>query len=104
MDACGCDVYATPIEANSDGGATVLDVGDGIGVIDHELLSRGASRAVLVEASPAYLELAREEAGKADLLDRIDIVAADFVRHAGDIEPADIGGVHVRLARRLLRA
>lgn len=118
MDGCGCDDYATPIdgriakrdrdsyhskgpdrttrmlldmiEANSEDGATVLDVGGGIGVIDHELLKTRASRAVLVEASPAYLEVAREEAREADLLDRMEIVAGDFVRHAGDIDAADI--------------
>ena len=67
-----------------------LDVGGGIGVIDHELLKTRASRAVLVEASPAYLEVAREEAREADLLDRLEIVAGDFVRHAGDIDAADI--------------
>ena len=118
MDSCGCDEYASPIdsgiarsdrdsyhssgpdettrmlldmiEANSDAGASVLDVGGGIGVIDQELLKAGASRAVLVEASPAYLEVAREEADKADLLDRMQIVAGDFVRHAGDIDAADV--------------
>jgi len=118
MDKCGCDEYASPIdagvaqsdrdtyhsngpdqttrmlldmiEANSDEGASLLDVGGGIGVIDHELLKTNASSAVLVEASPAYLEVAREEAQKADLLDRIRIVAGDFVRCAGDIDAADI--------------
>jgi hypothetical protein len=66
MDSCGCDDYATPIdtgtaqadrasyrakgpdrttrmlldmiEANTEDRATLLDVGGGIGVIDHELL------------------------------------------------------------------
>ena len=118
MDSCGCDEYASPIdenialsdrdsylssgpdettrmlldmiEANSDPGASVLDVGGGIGVIGHELLKAGASTAVLVEASPSYLKVAREEAGKANLLDRMQIVAGDFVRHAGDIDAADI--------------
>ena len=118
MDGCGCDEYATPldrgiarrdrdryhskgpdrttrmlldmIEADSGDGATVLDVGGGIGVIDHELLKTRASTAVLVEASSAYLEVAREEARAADLLGRIEIVAGDFVQRADDIEAADI--------------
>lgn len=118
MDGCGCDDYATPIdagiarsdrdsyhangpdvttrmlldmiEANSASGATVLDVGGGIGVIDLELLRTRASRCVLVEASPDYVQAAYEEARAADLLDRIEIVAGDFIRHAADIDTADI--------------
>jgi SAM-dependent methyltransferase len=118
MDCCGCDGYPTPfdsVEAQKDRdryhaggpdettrmlldmigteaatGATVLDVGGGIGVIDQELLRRGASRAVLIDASPAYLEAAREEALDAGLLDRWEIVAGDFVRRADDMDDADI--------------
>jgi magnesium-protoporphyrin O-methyltransferase len=118
MDGCGCDGYASPIDdrsaqedraryrragpdrttrmllhmivARSEDGLSVLDVGGGIGVIDLELLKAGAGRAVLVEASPPYLEAAREEARDAGLADRIEIVAGDFVHHAADIEPADI--------------
>jgi magnesium-protoporphyrin O-methyltransferase len=118
MDCCGCDGYATPFdtqEARKDrdryhaagpdettrmlldmigseaaNGATVLDIGGGIGVIDQELLRRGASGAVLVDASPAYLEAAREEAADAGLLDRWEIVAGDFVRRAESVDDADI--------------
>ncbi len=71
-------------------GATVLDVGGGIGVIDLELLRAGAGHAVLVEASDAYLEAARQEARQRNLLDRIEFVEGDFVRRAGAIEAADI--------------
>jgi magnesium-protoporphyrin O-methyltransferase len=78
------------IQAHEVSGATVLDVGGGIGVIDHELLAAGARRAVLVEATPAYLEAARAEAEEAGLLDRMEIVAGDFVRRADDIGEADI--------------
>jgi magnesium-protoporphyrin O-methyltransferase len=118
VDGCGCDDYATPIdagiarsdrdsyhrdgpdtttrmlldmiEANSGPGATVLDIGGGIGVIGLELLRTRASRCVLVEASPDYLEAAHEEARAAGLLDRIEIVAGDFMRRAADIDAADI--------------
>lgn len=118
MDNCGCDDYATPIDADiarkdresyhSEGpsgptrmlldmikaesaeGVTLLDIGGGIGVIDQELLRTHASSAVLVEASPDYLQAARAEAQEADLLDRLEIVPGDFVRHAADIAPADI--------------
>jgi magnesium-protoporphyrin O-methyltransferase len=78
------------IEADRRQDATVLDVGGGIGIIDLELLRAGARRAVLVEASPAYLEAARAEAVEAGLADRLDIVAGDFVHHADAVDPADI--------------
>lgn len=75
-------------------GSTLLDIGGGIGVIDHELLRAGASRAVLVDASPAYLDVARAEARSAALLDRLDFVDGDFVRRAPEIETADIVTLH----------
>lgn len=70
--------------------ATVLDVGGGIGVIDQELLRAGAARAVLVEASAAYLDIARQEAQRAGLVDGMGFVQGDFVARVGEIEAADI--------------
>ena len=61
-------------------------------VIDHRLLAAGARRAVLVEATPAYLEAARAEAEEADLLDRMEIVAGDFVRRADEAEAQKLLG------------
>jgi magnesium-protoporphyrin O-methyltransferase len=78
------------ITARGASGASVLDVGGGIGVVDHQLLNDGADHAVLVEASPAYLEVAREEARRLGLTDRLEFVAGDFVRVASDLERADI--------------
>lgn len=75
-------------------GTTLLDVGGGIGVIDHELLRAGVGHAVLVDASPAYLQVARDEARSRNLLDRIDFVDGDFVVHAPGIDPADIVTLH----------
>jgi magnesium-protoporphyrin O-methyltransferase len=59
-------------------------------VITRELLDAGAGHVVLVDAAPAYLEVARNDLRAADALDRVDIVAGDFVRQADVIEPADI--------------
>ena len=53
------------------GGASVLDIGGGVGVIDHELLGAGAARAVLVDASPPAVEAARSEARRRGTLDRL---------------------------------
>jgi magnesium-protoporphyrin O-methyltransferase len=71
-------------------GSTVLDIGGGIGIIDQELLRAGAGHAVLVDGSAASLEVAREEAGRLDLLDRIEFIEGDFVQRAAAIEPADV--------------
>src|SRR5215470_15965382 len=55
------------------GGATVLEIGGGVGEIQLELLKRGAERAINLELSPAYdgeaLQLARE-AGVVDRVER----------------------------------
>jgi SAM-dependent methyltransferase len=70
--------------------ASVLDIGGGIGVVDHELLQDGAARAVLVDASAPSLDAAREEGERRSHLDRLEIVSGDFVEQATAIEPADI--------------
>ena len=70
--------------------STVLDIGGGIGIIDQELLKTGIGHAVLVDGSTASLAVAREEAQRLDLADRIEFVEGDFVKLAAAIEPADI--------------
>jgi 2-polyprenyl-3-methyl-5-hydroxy-6-metoxy-1,4-benzoquinol methylase len=40
----------------------VLDIGGGLGILSLELLDAGFSRAVVVDASSAYLAAASEEA------------------------------------------
>ena len=52
------------IKAEGVAGATLLDIGGGIGVIQHELLDSGAARATSVEASSAYLSAARSESDR----------------------------------------
>jgi hypothetical protein len=70
--------------------ATVLDIGGGVGAIQHALLDAGAGHAVSVEASAAYLRAAREEADRRGHRDRISYESGDFVALADRIEPADI--------------
>jgi magnesium-protoporphyrin O-methyltransferase len=70
--------------------AAVLDIGGGIGVIQQELLDAGAERATSVEASVAYLRVAREEAERRGSADRITYQAGDFVALADRVEPADV--------------
>jgi 2-polyprenyl-3-methyl-5-hydroxy-6-metoxy-1,4-benzoquinol methylase len=71
-------------------GMTLLDIGGGVGAIQQELLSAGASGATHVDASTAYLEVAREEAGCQGNAQRISFLHGDFVELAADIPPADI--------------
>ena len=71
-------------------GATILDVGSGIGVIDHELLREGAGHAVLVEGSSASLAVARQVGRERNTLDRMDFVDGDFVGLAPGIDIADV--------------
>ena len=118
MDACSCDGFASIFDEatarrdrdryHRDGpdrttrlllelltpyrssGSSVLDIGGGIGIVDLELLRAGAGHATLVDASTAYLAVARDEARRAGLLDRIDFVEGDFVRRAASIDRADV--------------
>lgn len=71
-------------------GATVLDVGGGIGTIAHELLGSGAERAWLVDASPSYLTAAGEEAERRRLSARLQLIQGDFVSLAGEVPRADV--------------
>jgi 2-polyprenyl-3-methyl-5-hydroxy-6-metoxy-1,4-benzoquinol methylase len=43
---------------------TLLDVGGGVGALSFDLLDRGVARAVVVDASAAYLAVASEEAAR----------------------------------------
>jgi magnesium-protoporphyrin O-methyltransferase len=118
MDSCGCDdAFAIFDRATAEGdrdrywkhgpdrttrlllellepylttGSTLLDIGGGIGVIDHELIRSGVGHAVLVDASTPSLEVARSLAGERGTLDRLDIVEGDFVHRAGSLEAADL--------------
>lgn len=71
-------------------GATLLDIGGGIGVIPCELLTRGLARATLVEAAWAYIGQGRAEAERRGFGGHIRYVHGDVVRLAHRLEPADI--------------
>lgn len=71
-------------------GRTVLEVGGGIGAIQIELLKAGAARAISVELTPTYEEVARELLGEAGLSDRVERRVMDFAQAAGEVENADV--------------
>ena len=78
------------LEAEGVGRKTLLDIGGGIGAIQHELLAVGVSSATSVEASPAYIEVAKEETERQGRIDLISYHYGNFVDLATDIAAADI--------------
>ena len=68
----------------------LLDIGGGIGTIHHELLEDTATRATHVDASSAYLKLAKEEGRRRRHEDRVQYIHADFTAIANDLPQADI--------------
>jgi hypothetical protein len=55
------------IEAEGVEGFSLLDIGGGLGAIQHELLDSGIQNVTSVEASTAYLNAARAEVHRADM-------------------------------------
>jgi hypothetical protein len=71
-------------------GATVIDIGGGIGAVQHELLGGGAAHVTSVDASDAYIQTAREESEGRGLSGRVTYRHGDFLELAETISPADI--------------
>lgn len=75
-------------------GATVLEIGGGVGEIHIELLKRGASRAVNLELSPSYDAEAEQLLHEAGLADRVQRRIHDIAADPHRVEPADIVVLH----------
>jgi SAM-dependent methyltransferase len=71
-------------------GLSVLDIGAGVGAVHLDLLRAGAAMAVDVDGSPAFVSVARQEAARQGLVDRVTYVVGDFVPLAPTIAPADL--------------
>jgi hypothetical protein len=71
-------------------GATLLDIGGGIGSIQHELLDSGMTHATSVDASAPYLDAAREETRRRGHDGRVTRLHGDFVDLADSVPPAEI--------------
>jgi len=78
------------LESEDIKGGTLLDIGGGIGAIQHELLRDGLANATAADAAPAYLEAARKEAERQGHADRVQFRHGDFVQLADELERADI--------------
>lgn len=99
-------------------GATVAEIGGGVGQIMLELLKAGAARGEVVELVPTYEEHARALAEEAGVGERASFRTADLVADPAAGEPADVvvlnrvvcctpdgialAGVAASLARRAL--
>jgi 2-polyprenyl-3-methyl-5-hydroxy-6-metoxy-1,4-benzoquinol methylase len=90
-------------------GASVLEVGGGVGGIQLELLGRGAVRATNLELSGEYDEKAAELAAEAGVADRVERRTIDIAADPEAVEPADVVVLHRVVCcypdyERLLRA
>jgi 16S rRNA G966 N2-methylase RsmD len=75
-------------------GATVLEVGGGVGEIQLELLKRGAARTVNLELSPAYEQEAAQLAREAGVDGRVERRLHDIAVAPAEVAPADIVVLH----------
>jgi magnesium-protoporphyrin O-methyltransferase len=69
---------------------TLLDIGAGIGALTFELLDRGVTQAIALDASAAYVASARAEAERRAVSDRVRFIHADFVGREDDVGTAAI--------------
>ena len=78
------------IRAEAIEGASLLDIGGGIGAIQLELLGAGLARSSSVDASEAYVAVAREEAVRRGFADRATHRFGTLADVANEVEDADI--------------
>jgi magnesium-protoporphyrin O-methyltransferase len=78
------------IQAAGADGQTVLDIGGGVEVVGFELLAAGADRLTGVDAARAHVAIARREAARRGLDDRVTFRHGDFVALADELDAADI--------------
>ena len=71
-------------------GFSLLDIGGGVGVLQHELARAGAVSVTAVDASQAYLHELDAEALSQGYRDRQTLVAGDFVAVADEIPAATV--------------
>ena len=78
------------LKARGVDGQTVLEVGGGIGAIQIELLKAGAARAVSVELTPTYEDVAAGLLNEAGLTDRVERRVMDFAQASSQVDGADV--------------
>ena len=71
-------------------GQRLLDIGGGIGAVQHELLKVGVAHVTGVDASTAYLEAVAQEVERQGHTARVTHRHGDFVAMAASVAPADV--------------
>ena len=71
-------------------GLDLLDIGGGVGAIQHELVEAGVSRVTGVDAASAYILAVQEEAKRRGYVERTTQLHGDFVDLAPRLAQADI--------------
>jgi len=71
-------------------GLTLLDIGGGLGAIQHEMLRAGVQHATDIDASNAYISAAKAETTRRGFAERVNYRHGNFVDLAENISPADI--------------
>lgn len=69
---------------------SLLDVGAGIGALTFELLGRGVTRAVVAEASAAYVSVIGDEARRRGHTTAVDVVHGDLLDVSESLPSADL--------------
>jgi magnesium-protoporphyrin O-methyltransferase len=94
----GLDGTAGPmvafLEREGIAGASVLEIGGGVGEIHLELLRRGAGRAVNLELSPAYDAEAARLAAEAGVEERVERRLHDIAVDPDAVDAADVVVLH----------
>ncbi|GIV58263.1 MAG: hypothetical protein KatS3mg042_1176 [Rhodothermaceae bacterium] len=72
------------------GARTLLDIGGGVGAIQHALVGNGYEAGISVDASPAYLEAARREAEARGYAHRMTYHLGDFTTLAPTLPACDV--------------
>ncbi len=71
-------------------GASLLEIGSGVGYLHQTLLQQGAGRATGIDLAPKMLNEARKLAAESGLSERTKYIEGDFVEIAETVEPADV--------------
>ncbi len=71
-------------------GASLLDIGCGVGYLHQSLLRDGAAKATGIDLSEKMLAEARALAADQALGDRVDYISGDFVAMAAELPGADV--------------
>ena len=75
-------------------GATVLEIGGGVGQLHVELLRQGAARATNLEISTSYEPQAKQLLEQSGMEDRVDRRFLDIAEAPDDVDSADVVVLH----------